>query len=47
MLVHYTDKSCDHKCCDGGDIMKSICHMTFREHTWKGLYEFMGGSPSR
>ena len=27
MLCHYTDKSCDHKHCDGGD-MSLICHVT-------------------
>ena len=39
MLCHYTDKSCDHKHCDG--------YVTSREHMFKGLREFMGESPSR
>ena len=40
MLCHYADKSCDHKYCDGGDIL--ICHVTSREHMFKGFCEFMG-----
>ena len=41
MLCHYADKSCDHKYCDGGDIFL-ICHVTSREHMFKGFCEFMG-----
>ena len=47
MFCHYTDKSCEHKDCDGGDIMILICHVTSREHMFKGLCGFMGGSPLR
>ena len=45
-LVTITDKSCDHKHCDCGDICGD-CHVTFRELMFKGLYEFMGRSPSQ
>ena len=31
-MYHYADKSCDHKHCDGGDILFLICHVTTREH---------------
>ena len=41
MLCHYSNKSCDHKHCDAGDIMLLL------EHMLKELCEFMGGSPSR
>ena len=47
VLCHYADKSCDHKYCDGGDIMFLICHVTSCEHMFQGLCEFMGGSSSR
>ena len=30
MLCQYPDKSCDHKHCDGGNIMFLICHVTSR-----------------
>ena len=33
MLCHYAAKSCDHKHCDGGDIMFLICHVTYRKQT--------------
>ena len=46
MLCDYADKSCDHKHCDGGDMFL-ICHVTSREHMFKGLCEFMGRSPSQ
>ena len=29
VLCHYTDKSCDHQHCHGGDIMFLICHLIF------------------
>ena len=29
MLCHYTNKSCDHKYCDGGDVIFLICQVTF------------------
>ena len=47
VLCHYTDKSCNHKHCNGGDIMCLICHVTFRGHKFKGLCEFMGRSLPR
>ena len=47
MLCHYGGKCCDHKHCDGGDITFLICHITSREHVFKGLCEFIGGRPSR
>lgn len=40
------DKSCDHKNCDNGDIMFLICQVNSREHIFKGLCEFIGGSLS-
>ena len=45
MLYHYPDKSCDLKDCDGGNIYL-ICDVTSREHIFKGLCEFMSGTPS-
>ena len=44
-VCHHTDKSCDHNHCNSGDIMFLICHVTSREHMFKGLYEFMGEAP--
>ena len=38
----YLNKFCDHN--DGGDIMILICHVSSREHMFKGLYESMGGN---
>ena len=46
MLRHYAYKSCDQNQCEGGHIIL-IFHVTFREYMFKGLCEFMGGSPSR
>ena len=46
VLCHYGDKSCDHKYCSGEDMFL-VCHVTSREHMFKGLCEFMGWSPSR
>ena len=43
MVCHYADKCCDHKFCDGGDIMFLICHVSFRELILKGLCQFLGG----
>ena len=42
-----SDKSCDHKHCDGGDIQILICHVTSHKHIFKGLCEFMGGTLSQ
>ena len=47
MLCHYADKSCDHKHCDGGYIMFLTFHVNTREYMFKGLWEFVGRSPSR
>ena len=46
-ICYHPDESCEHKHCDSGDIMFSICHVTSREYMFKGLYEFIGGSTSR
>ena len=46
-LCHQPDKSCDHKHYDSGYIMFLICHLTFPEQIFEGLYEFMGGRSSR
>ena len=43
MIHHHSDESYDHKHCD----MFLICHMTSGEHMFKGLYEFIGESPSQ
>ena len=47
-VCHHPDNSCDHRHCDSGGIMIVflICHVTSPEYIFKGLYEFMGGSPS-
>ena len=45
-ICHHPDKSCDHKHCDSEGIMFLIFHVTFREHMFKDLYEFIGGSHS-
>ena len=47
MVCHIPDKFCDHKHCDSGNIMSSICHVTSNEHMFKGLCKFMGRSSSR
>ena len=44
-VCHHPDKYCDHKQCDNGDIKFLICHVTSREHMFKRLREFMGGTP--
>ena len=36
LLYHYTDKPCDHRHCDGGDIMFLICHVSSCKHIFKG-----------
>ena len=46
-LCHYADNFCDHKHCDGGDMIFLICHLTTHEQMFKGLCKFMGGNPSR
>ena len=38
------DKSCGREDCDSENIFLT-CHVTFREHMFKGLYEIMSGSP--
>ena len=40
------DKFGDHIHCDSGDITFLICHVTLGDRLLKGIYEFMGGSPS-
>ena len=45
VVFHDPDTPCDHTHCDSGDIMFLICHMTSRERMFKGLCEFMDGSP--
>ena len=44
-ICHRPDKSCDHKHCDSGDLMLLVFQVTSREHMFKGLYKFVGGSP--
>ena len=46
VVYHHPNESCDHKFCDSRDIIFLICHMTCREQMFKGIYEFIGGSPS-
>ena len=45
-VFYHPDKSFDHKNCDAKDIVFFICHMTSLEHMFKGLFEFVGGSPN-
>ena len=45
VLYDYAHKYCDHKQCEGGDMFL-VCHVTFCEHMFKGLCEFMSGKPS-
>ena len=42
---HHLDKSCDESHFDSGDMFW-ICHVTSRQHMFKGLFEFMSQSPS-
>ena len=44
-VCHHHYKSCEHKHRDSGGIMVLIFHVTSREHMFKVLYEFMGGTP--
>lgn len=44
MVYHHPDKSCGREDCDSENIFLT-CHVTFREHMFKGLYEIMSGSP--
>ena len=43
VLCPYADETCDDKHCEGGNKMFLIFS---RKHMFKGLYEFMSGSPS-
>ena len=36
-----------HRHCGSGDIMFLICHVTSRDHVFKGICDFMGKSHSR
>ena len=45
-VCHHHDKSCNHKYYDSGNMFL-IHHETSREHMFKGLCEFIGGSFSR
>ena len=45
MVSHLSDKSCDHKHCDGGDIIFLMCHVTSRELMFKGIYGFISETP--
>ena len=44
--LHHPNESCDHKFCDSRDIILLVCHVTCHEQMFKGLFEFIGGSPS-
>ena len=46
MVFHHSDKFGDHRYCDSGDTMFSICHLTSRDLMFKVLCKFMGGCPS-
>ena len=37
-LCHHPHKLCDHKHCGSGDKKFLICHVTSRQHMFKGLY---------
>ena len=47
MVCHHPGKFGDHGHCDSEDIMFLICYMTSGNCMFKGLCEFMGGSPSQ
>ena len=48
LTIHYhPDGFGNHRNCDSGDIMFLICHLTSRNHMFKGLCEFMGWSSSQ
>ena len=42
MVCHQPDKFGDHRHCDSGDLLISMCHLTS-----DGLWGFMGVCPSR
>ena len=42
---YHLDMSCDESHFDSGDMFL-ICHVTSRQHMFKGLFEFMSQSPS-
>ena len=41
------DKFSDERFCESKDLMLLICYVTWSDHMWKGLWTFMGGSPSK
>ena len=46
MICHYPDRSCDQNLYYYEYIINLVYCMTYREHLFKGLYEFSGGSRS-
>ena len=45
-VCQHPGKFCEHKNGDSGYIIFIICHATYRDHIFKGMCEFMSGSPS-
>ena len=43
-VCHHPGKSCKYKHCDSGDLVFLVWNVTLREHVFKGLCKFMGGS---
>ena len=46
-ICHQLDISCGKRRYDSGDIVFLICHVTSREHLFKGFCEFIGRIKSR
>ena len=45
-VYHFLEKFGDHKNSDSRDITFLICYMIFRNNAIKGLFDFVGGTPS-
>ena len=46
-VSYHSAKIDDHKNSGKGDIMVSVCHVTFEDHVIKALDDFMVRRPSR
>ena len=44
MVSHLPAKFDGHRHCGSGDVMFLTCHVTSRDHVFKGLCDFMGKS---
>ena len=45
-VYHFPEKFGDHKNSDSRDITFLICYMIFQDNAIKGLFDFVGGTPS-